>query len=393
MSLLVNFLIIFLSFIIISSMLFPCVHAAVCVLDPTREDLPVPLFILSDSPQIASLLFDYLTIDHSPRSSLLQPPSTHPTAVSCSSDVSDPKFEERNSTLEASGDMEALLGKKGPKTNKLWFRFDSDQSMRRGSLCSNYANSEHSPTTPITLKPTQKIIRMVSVKNTASRHYIPQMFLPGFERRFAHIFLRTAGLYLVTGWLKDLADDPLIQYENLSFWLRLIQQRTHGDEKRTIIVGMYDSQEVDDMEQITKYVDVLSEALHESDLHKQLFDQNQYKRPASGKHSYVFKFDIAHPVDSCYDLYSRIEQCMDLFAEKTYRFYPECFERVFKAFDGLNVALRELASMKKIVASSEDLKTLCRQKPGYALGTMQAYSPSLINPSIPGMCTGNYYYM
>lgn len=367
--------------------LSPLLPTAVCVLDPSREDLPVPLFILSDSSHIASVLFDYLTTDQGPRSTL-QPPSTNPTAVSSASDVSDPERNGSTSALDASGDVDVSPFKKGQKKpNKLWFPFDSDQSMRRGSICSNYANSEHSPTTPITPKP---ITRMVSVKNTASRHYIPQMFMPGFERRFAHIFLRTAGLYLVTGWLKDLADDPLIQYENISFWLRHVQQRTVGDEKRTIIVGMYNSGEVEDLAQINTYAEILSEALHESDLHKQLFDQNQYKRPASGKHSYVFKFDVARPVDSCYNLYSRIEQCMDLFAEKTYRFYPECYERVFKAFDGLNVALRELASMKKIVASSEDLKTLCRQKPDYALGTLQAFSPCLIHPNIQGECVTVY---
>ena len=247
--------------------------------------------------------------------------------------MSDPKFDERSgstSALDANGEVEASPLKKGPKTNKLWLPFDSDQSMRRGSICSNYANSDHAcPTAPVTSK-TPKITRMLSVKNMANRHYVPQMFTAGFERRFAHIFLRTAGLYLVTGWLKDLADDPLIQFENLSFWLRLVQQRTVGDEKRTIIVGMYNSQEKESLPQILSYVDILSEALHESDLHKQLFDQNQYKRPASGKHNYVFKFDVAHAVDSCYELYSRIEQCMDLFVEKTYRFYPSVLIKFLK---------------------------------------------------------------
>ena len=355
------------------------------VLDPTREDLPVPLFILSDSSNMASRLFSYLTTDHGPRSSLY-PPSRNPSAVSNGSDVSDPKFEENGSLasiVEVNNDIEASALKKGQKPNKLWFQFDSDKSMRRGSICSNYANLDIAPTTPISQKP--QMMRLTSVRNTASRHYVPQMFNSGFERRFAHIYLRTAGLYLVTGSLKDLADDPLIQFENLSFWLRLIQQGTVGEEKRTIIVGMYDSRDKEDLPQITTYTDILSAALHESDLHKQLFDLNQYKRPASGNHSYVFKFDVAHPVDSCYKLYSRLEQCMDLFAEKTFRFYPECFERVFKAFDGLNVALRELAYMEKIVASSEDLKTLCKQKTGYALGTLKAYSPALINPSIPGV--------
>ena len=158
---------------------------------------------------------------------------------------------------------------------------------------------------------------------------------------------------------------------------------------------MYNGQEKDDLEQITKYVGILNEALQESELNKQLFGQNrqQLSRTMSKiQPCYVFMFDVSRCVDCCYDLYECIEQCMDLFAEKALYYYPETFEKVFKAFDGLNVAVRELSSLTKIVASPEDLMALCMQKPDYALATLQAYSTALIDSNSIGKLVMQYFH-
>ena len=300
------------------------------------------------------------------------------------SDVSAP--DEYTEGLPSLG---ATIQKAPNKANKIRFPVDSDPCVIRKDISPNFYNGhpvDYSPISTPGSRPGYKRTTSLMKQDIAAKRYIMQMFSKDFDRRFAHIFFRTSGLFLVTAWLGELADDPLIQHENLSVWLRLIQSRTGcAEEKRVIIVGMFDGREQDELPRIQNYVSHLNNALHESELNKQLFDHNRNRRlpGMGGKQQYVFMFDVSRS-DSCYELIGRMEECMDLFMEKALHFDKPLFDSIFSAFDGLNVALREVSVITGIVGQSENLRTICNQKPKYALDTLAAYSTAFVDSKKEG---------
>lgn len=214
------------------------------------------------------------------------------------------------------------------------------------------------------------------------------MFQKDIDKKMADLFLRSAGLFFVALWLRDLVSDPLIQYENISYWLRVIQTHlsSFDEEKRVVIVGMVDANDKQNFPNIRKYVDQLNLVLHERELHKNLFNSNCGKKSPTerSQHEYVTLFDVSQSDESSQELISQIDECMDLFIMKMFHYNEKFYTSVFKAFTGLNATLQELSFLPGITASLKDLQAICSQKPDYVFETLASYSTSIVRVSTKG---------
>ncbi len=288
-------------------------------LGPTKDRLPVPLHILSDNFEAANCLFGSLT-----------------------SEINGHVYDY----------CEPPLHKLTQKTSQF-----------------------------ISRKPINN--KVLALPTIAKRDYMPQLFCQDFARDFAHVLLRNAGVFLVSISCNDLVADPISQSESVLYWLRIVERQTKcADVNKVVVVGMYDGCADQDLQSIHKHIRLLNAALFESDVYRQLFDQNKI-RGGNEKCSYVFMFDISKPTESSCQLCICIEQCMDVFIKKAERFDSACYERTF---DGLNDALLLLSSKKDITMPRKDQKMSfdLQGKPVYALETLQAYSAALMNESMPG---------
>ena len=229
---------------------------------------------------------------------------------------------------------------------------------------------------------------LLSLPTIAKRNYIAQLFCQDFARDFSHVYLRNAGVFLVTISCNDLVADPISQCENILCWLRLVVRQTKcAAANKVVVVGMYDGCADQDLQSIHKHIQLLNAALFESDVYPQLFDQNKYKIGGGNQQcSYVFMFDISQPTESSCQLYICIEQCMDVFVKKAKEFDSVCYDSICTTFNGLNDALLQLSSKEDIAMPRQDQKRTfdLQQKPVHALETLQAYSIALMDKSIPG---------
>ncbi len=306
-------------------------------LSSKQESLPIPIYFLSENFEYSNHLFGCLT--------------------------SDSEVENLNGHLYDYCSPVSLTSE----------NYIICKPLSQGLLAADYSTSLRA------FKP------LLSLPSLPRRNYIPQMFCENFARDFYHVFLRAAGVFLLPLSCSDLIVNPLTQCEQLLFRLRLIEQHTKcADVKKVVIVGMHDGV---DYHSVQKHVDLLNSALFECDVHKQLFDQSKYRISANGiqKHSFVFMFDTSQPVESSNQLYMCIEQCIDVFAEKVKRFDSTSYKHVFEGFDGLNNDLSELSDLKGVIMSKSEREMLYKSqgKPSHALQTLQAYTTTLMDDSMP----------
>ncbi len=312
-------------------------HCLFFYIDSKEEHLPTPIYLLSDQFECSNCLFGYLTSE-------MGDPTTH------------------------------MYDYCSPVSQSL---SQSEKYIFRKPLSERILTADYS-TLLLAFKPLLSL--------PTKRNYIPQIFCENFARDFSQVFLRTAGVFLLPIWCSDLAASPLTLFEQLLYRLRLFERHAKcADVKKVVIVGMHEG---GDLRSVQTHVELLNTALFECDVYKQLFDQNKYKKAvyANQKHNFLFLFDTSQPIKSSNQLYMCIEQCMDVFAEKTKRFDPACYKSVFEGFDGLNNDLAKLSTTKGIVVSRKDQEMLYKQegKPSHALETLQAYTTSLMDKSIPG---------
>lgn len=347
--------------------------------------------ILANNHETASQLFACLTKSQlkSSASSISSSHTPSTPSLSASLDSADQVFTEEEGYAQQ--DRQESAFKYSEESNEEEPYIESAKCLIQADISienHEFLPSESSPTPSNSLQ-TKPLLTTYRQLEIANKRYILQMFQKDFDRRLVHLFLRPSGLFLVTAWLEELADDPLIQYENLSYWLRLILTHVSSfGEKRVMIIGLFDSRELESLNKIQKYVNYLNNALRESESHKHLFDWNRERRLPAEKHQYrlVHMFDISQSVKSSRNLLSHLNECMDLFIMKRFYYDKPFFTSVFKAFSSLNVALKELSALSGVSASSIDIQAICSQKPAYALETLAAYSTALVNVSKGGTC-------
>lgn len=319
--------------------------------DPVKEVLPIPVYILSDDLDTANHLFKNLTTD------------VKPTQM--------PKSKADDTLITPSPQI-----KKQASAMKQ-FSPKSDEFVERKLISDTLTRAETSCLRPST-KPAASL---------PARNYILQLFFKDFSKLFAHVFFQEAGLFVIAVSCSELLKDSLSQYEKILNWLRLIQKQTKfADLKRIIIVGVFDGG-CESLRSVQARISLLNKVLEENDMYNlQLFDQDTNEAVGAENRSYVFLFDVSQLAQSCSQLYMCIEKCVKVFAERAKRFNSENFKVLFEAFDGLSVALNELSSMRAVTMKTDDvlMNSDLPDKPSHAFETLKAYSTALMDRSISG---------
>ena len=362
-------------------------------IDTNAEPLPIPLFILGNHFTVCNTLFHLRQADdlQSPSGraestsslSSFDPTPTSPTphplvpttipengdAPLKSTPVKDPSrvLRRHHSDLLASSDAYVMRAKVPPGK----FEIDA-KDLPDLTVDSKDADPETSH------KPPQNLLRQVSQHHVpvAQREYILHMFTQKVDRQFAHLFLKPSGIYLIVVALDDILDDPLIQYENLFNWLRLIHTHMRPDEiRRVIVVGMYKKSQVQHNGDILKCVQHLNTAIR--DQTKQTFVIPMKER------GHVFMFDVDQAQTEIQYLCSCIRSCMEVFINRSWYFERNFFECVFTPFNGFRNVCSKIMVKRGIVESSSYIQRLYdgTELPNWYFETLAAYAPAFISLS------------
>ena len=200
------------------------------------------------------------------------------------------------------------------------------------------------------------------------KRYVLNMFSREVDRKFVHLFLRESGIYLVAISLKDMIEDPIIQFENLSFWLRLIQTfvRPVGI-KRVMIVGMCDGPMNGPRER--ECLSNLEGAIREADF-PQVYNKD-------GIH--VVMFDRRQPEASMQHLCKSVSKCMDALMTRAWFVDSKFFEKVFQPFTGLTEVLSSMSQSRETLMSPESLLSIYQIADIHYFDTLAAHSSALVS--------------
>ena len=255
-------------------------------------------------------------------------------------------------------------------------KFDIDPELPEfNSKKDEQAMSE--PTTP--MRP--PVHRQVSTPpEVVVRRYILQMLRPEVDRQFTHIFLKSSGIFLIVVSLEEIIAEPLIQFENLFYLLRLIH--THmkpADLKRVIVVGMYHSSLLPEHHRyrLLQCVNHLNAAVRAAQM-----NQN-YGLPLK-EGGFVFLFDCDHPKTELLYLCACIRSLMDVFMDRAWHFRRNYYEAIFMPFENFGKVLVRLtsASRRKVVESLASIRRhVGSDVPDKYYETLAMLSPAFIDRS------------
>ena len=369
-------------------------------IDATADPLPIPLFILGDNFMMRNRLFQLLKADDvqspgaksdnaSPK--VLSPYS--PTPASLSSPISSsqnpitsPSSIPEDEKEDVATPLRPVPASRGSRRHKKDSLDNSDHYISRARVPDgkfeidtrdlpdlNVDGKDIDPETPV--RPPRNLPRQVSHHPPiAQREYILHMFTQKVDRQFAHLFLKPSGIYLIAIALDDIVDDPLIQYENLFNWLRLIHTHVRPDEiRRVIVVGMYRKSQV--------HGDSLKCVQH---LNTTLRDQTKQTLVIPLKErGYVFMFNLDQAQTEIQYLCTCIRSCMDVFIDRSWYFERQFFEYVFMPFNGFRNVCSKLMVKRGMIESSHSIAKLCdaERLPERYFETLAAYAPAFISTS------------
>lgn len=213
-----------------------------------------------------------------------------------------------------------------------------------------------------------------SAPPTGKKRYILQLPQKNLNRHFTHIFFRKSGIFLITVSLVDLMGDPLIQFENLCYWLRQVQTYVGPENiKRIIIVGVHETLPGDfaRLEKIESFIAKLNLAIRENEF-KQIMEISRERMTLS--------FNLSAPEDSIRELCRCINKCMDVMTERAWHYEKEFCASTFHPFTQLGSVLSKVASINSIVASSQDLEGCYNYTDPNYKKTLANYSQACISP-------------
>jgi hypothetical protein len=209
---------------------------------------------------------------------------------------------------------------------------------------------------------------------TGKKRYILQLPQKNLNRHFTHIFFRRSGIFLITVSLVDLMGDPLIQFENLCYWLRQVQTYVGPENiKRIIIVGVHETLrgDVARLAKIESFIAKLNLAIRENEF-KQIMEISRERVTLS--------FNLSAPEESIRDLCQCINKCMDVMTERAWYYEKDFCASTFQPFTQLGSVLSKVASINSIVASSQDLEGCYNYTDPNYKKTLANYSQACISP-------------
>ena len=359
------------------------------VLEKCQETLPIPLMILGDIHVRSKELFHYLSGSEQLKNSdeeesqvsartgsnaggegttlVASNNSLHVPLRSMShtarSETSISSYDSR----ESSSDV--VTGGGRARDSPL---FQSDKYVRRLSVSHSFftgSNVSSPSTTPIRTANQQPPSYMrQNTQVSLDKRYILNMFTQEIDRKFVHLYLRQSGVYLVVVSLEDLVEDPVIQFENLSFWLRLVQTYVGPNGiKRVMVVGMSDGHM--DGEREKECLTNLEGAIREAEF------QHMYVRGSMS----VIPFDRSRPKASLENLCKCIEKCMEGVTSRAWHMDRNFYENVFRPFNGLTKVLHNLSCSREMLMSADSILSLYKYASSNFFDTLAAYSPGLID--------------
>lgn len=378
--------------------------------------LPMPLYILGDNYMLQRELFQRLKNEESPSSSIIlsSPNSSTPLLISPSPTVpirslsvahamtGPEKFYRQQSEPSpiSTADIDILSPlttvkkgvtqmrtKKPPLSSILPPEFtETEEFVERAAVPPSRFKVETNflPDFDSTEEAAQSLNfpppRMKRYGSThpdiGSPQYVLHMLKQSVDRSLSHLFLKPNGIYLIAIGLEDIVDDPLIQYENLFFWLRLIHSHVKPTEiRRIIVVGMYSKSNLQGGEEakIIQCVEHLNTAIRDQ------MKQN-YRLPVR-ESGYVFICDLDSPNDLLY-LCGCIRMCVEVFIDQAWYFQRKFFDSVFMPFESYKRVCAEVIrqSKNKVVLRRSKIERLYQQRseiPSNFWKTLNIYSSVL----------------
>ncbi len=309
-------------------------------LDPQMgEELPIPLYILGDIHTHCKKVFELLKEE---AASPVSDSSSSTVAAGATTPISD--ISTRISfTTEQSGSDEAL--RRSLTSVQLFHR--------------NHPNSRE---------------MSYNVPPTGNKRYILQLPRRNLNRHFTHIFFRRNGIFLITVGLVEMMGDPLIQFENLCYWLRQVQTYVGPENmNRIIIVGVHDTLpgDITRLKKVYTLIWKINEAIRENEF-KQIMEISRERM--------ILPFNLSAPEESIKELCKCINMCIDVMMEWAWCFEKEFFTSTFQPFTQLGSVLSKVALISSIVVSSQDLEDCYNYEDKNYKKTLTNYSQSCINP-------------
>ena len=231
------------------------------------------------------------------------------------------------------------------------------------------------------LSPTGRLNRQESSGTLLPRQrFVVHLPKQDLDRQMMHIYFKSAGMYLVVIGIEDLIENPLIQFDNLFYWVNLIHTYVSPDSvKRVFIVGMYNKSSVKQNHMI-KSVQLINNVL---------VQYRQAVRLSSNEQGCVFLFNRENPVAEVERLCPSLNNLMNIFRHSAKYFAPDLYSSIFHPFKQFNKVVASVAMNvdNKVLESKYEMgqryqALFPREQvifPERYFETLSAYSPACIS--------------
>ena len=343
------------------------------------EPMPLPLFIFGDNNTVCRNLASFLSAPEQELSSTFATNLATPSSVSsttCLVSMNSPRGSE-------DGDRLPTLGAKEGVTQ---WPFGSDECMDRQEASHSYFEGQGEGaldagdgTAP----------RQQPTSVSGFRFVVQTLKDASSKRSFAHLFMRPVGLYLVALDLEDVAFNPLIQYENMLYWLSLIHMYVRPSTlERVFIVGMCKRSELEEgaEHKIGPCLELFNRALEKSSYLSQIYHFTDSS--SREKKTFVFEFDQDKPQSSTKQLCGHISDCLRILTQRAPNFEAEFSKVMFHPSPHFHPVCTKLMSTAKPRSFVPDLSTIINSYPhpdrAHLVHTLAAYAPIWIDDDCKG---------
>lgn len=265
-----------------------------------------------------------------------------------------------------------------PKLNDV--QCESDNTFVRAKLSTTIVSDTSAPKKPVIVSDTPRKPVLQSTPNPSTEKIDYVLTLPKkFDRNFAHIFFRKSGIYIVAVKIEDMMEDPVIEFENLCYWLRQIQTYVEPESiKRVIVVGIHNTlhTEVVQLHNVSSLLLKLDRAIHEAEF-------SQIMEVSCRNLTVCVNF--AEPDrKNTQLLHTYVNKCMDVMKAKSECYEKSFFSHTYQPFTQLNRTLLKISRIMAIIATTEEIMDCYNFTHPHFKETLANYSQACI--SAEGEC-------